>query len=364
MKEQPDQLELDFNRGAKLWILRRVSERNVITARMLMVLRAIDDQARDQAETVLSMAQIGGYSGQSRDTAKRGVADLIRNRLLIKTPHTTGNGHQANKYQIVWSALQAIADGEAFELIKPGAKSADSAEAKKQPAESAQVFKPAMGHSAPPPVQAAPSDGAQCPAAPVQSAPSILYSPLRKNPLPIPLASDWAEVESDLIDLGLGYPRAAITRAQANGCSPGDIGRLIQHAGQHPGAWGPGAIFSRVASAQPGGDPAAGWPKPSAEWEQQQKRQAQQQLFQQNADRAAQRHAERQARQERNRQLDQELGSVLDEMSHAERVELARTWCKPMLTKLRKDPQSYQAGGCRLFLLDAIQQREADACRK
>lgn len=359
MKEQPDQLELDFNRGAKLWILRRVSERNVITARMLMVLRAIDDLARDQAETEATLAQLGAYSGQSRDTAKRGVADLVRNQLLIKKPIVNGGGVQANRYQIVWGQLQAMADGEAWELKKPQRKRAAS-----QPDESAQVYKAATGQNEPAPGHSAPSEGAECPAAPGHSAPSILYAPPRINNPPSLTGSDWRGVELNLLDLGLAAPQSAISRAQDNGCSPADVLGLIHHARSHPGAWGPGAVFHRITAAQPGGDPATGWPKPSAEWQQQQQRQAQQQQIQQTAQQAAQRQAERQARQERNNQLEQELGAVLDEMSHAERVELARTWCKPMIATLRKDPESYQAGGCRLFLLDAIKQREAEGCRK
>lgn len=359
MQGQSEQLQLDFNRGAKLWILRRVSELNLITPRMLMVLRAIDDRARDQAETEATLAELGAYSGQSRDTAKRGVADLVRNQLLIRKPVVNGGGVQANRYQIAWGQLQAMADGEPWELIKTDPKPAAT-----QPAESAQVVKAAMGQMEPAPGHSAPAAGAQCPTDPGHSAPAILYAPLRKNNLPSFPGSSWERVVAELIDLGLGAPQAAISRAQASGCSPADLMGLIHHARSKPGAWGPGAVFHRITAALPGGDPAAGWPKPSAEWQQRQIRQAQQQQIQQTAQQAAQRQAERQARRERNQRLIDQYGAILDDLSDAERVELAQTISRHLASRLRINPADYRLHGCRMWLLDALKKQDAESCLK
>ena len=360
------QMELDFNRGAKLGILRRIAERNVLPSRMLLVLRAIDDQAREQHTTTLTMSEIGRFSGQSRETAKRGVADLVRNSLLVKSPVVNQAGKQANEYQIIWSTLNAIGDGEAIDLIRKPAKQA----AAETDSESTQVVKTAMGQNQVDPGHSDPSDGSQRPADPGHSDPSIYIAPLRINNPPSSLGSesaaddrpaDWSGVEGDLISLGIKAAGAAIRNARNRGCQPIDVGRLIDHVRRKPGAWGPGAIFSRISAATPGGDPAVGWPAEAADWIQKQKRAEQASQRDQASRNAVRLREQREQRRVADQLLEAEFGSLLDAMSDREILTFAREHCPPLVDQLRRDPDRSRSGGTRLFLLSKLKQKAAIA---
>ena len=364
-----EQRQLDFNRGAKLAILRRVSEQNVLSSRMLLVLRAIDDRAQNQSAITLTLSQIGEYSGQSRETAKRGVADLVRNSLLIKTAVVNETGKQANQYQIVWPQLNAIGDGERFDLVKqPPRKTAETT-----PAESTQVVIPATGQSLVDPGHSDPSDGSQRPADPGHSDPSIYIAPLRINNPPTSLGSeppaddrpaDWSGVEGDLISLGIKAAGAAIRTAQGRGCQPADILRLIDHARSKPGAWGPGAIHDRVRVARPGENPATGWAVESDAWQRAQKQQQQAAQRDRAAQQAAQRRAQRAQRRESDERLEREFGPVLDELTPAAVLDFSRTHCPTLVRLLRREPERAQQGGTRLFLLAALKKQGDVECLK
>lgn len=368
-----EQRQLDFNRGAKLGILRRVSERNILSSRMLLVLRAIDDRAQNQSAITLTLSQIGEYSGQSRETAKRGVADLVRNSLLIKTAVVNETGKQANQYQIVWSQLNAIGDGERFDLVKPTPRKQAQPAAETTPAESTQVVIPATGQILVDPGHSDPSDGSQRPPDPGHSDPSLLIAPLRINNPPTSLGSeppaedrpaDWSGLEGELIGLGIKAAGAAIRTAQGRGCQPADIRRLIDHARSKPGAWGPGAIHDRVRVARPGENPATGWAVESDAWQRAQKQQQQAAQRDRDAQQAAQRRAQRAARREADQRLEREFGPVLDELTPAAVLDFARTHCPTLVGLLRREPNQAQHGGTRLFLLAALKKQGAAECLK
>lgn len=352
------QKELDFNRGAKLAILRRVAERNVLSSRMLLVLRAIDDRARDQQTTTMTLAEIGAYAGQSRETAKRGVADLVRNSLLIKTPVVNGTGKQANEYRIIWSQLNAIGDGERFDLVRKQKQPSDVP----PPAEATQVVIPPTGQIEPEPGHPDPSDGSHGPADLGHCDPSLYTAPSSANIPPLP--EYWDRLEGDLTFLGVGAAGAAIRAARDRGCHPDDIARLIDHVRRKPGAWGPGAIFRRIQAATPGGDPATGWPTESADWQRAQKQQQQAEQRDRDAQQAAQRREQRAQRREAAARLEREFGPVLDELTPAAVLDFARTHCPTLVRLLRREPEQARHGGTRLFLLAALKKQGSVECLK
>lgn len=135
------QLDLDFNRGRKLWILHQVAPLMPFS-RMARVLRAIDDVARNESKVTLTHREISAYDGMSVPTVRRGIEDLCRYGLLIKDNTINAHGQQANSYRIVWSNLDAIANGEPLDDPAP------------VPEKSTQVLKVGGGgdhHDQPPP---------------------------------------------------------------------------------------------------------------------------------------------------------------------------------------------------------------------
>lgn len=358
MKEQQDL----FERGAKLAILTRVACRHVLTPRMLAVLRAIDDRARDQAETTLTLAQIGGFLNMSRETAKRGVADLVRNSLLIKTETKSRSGKQANTYKIVWATLRAIGDGEAFELKKPKSRKSAKSPVETASQESTQVVIPATGQIEVDPGHCDPSDGSQRPPDPGHSDPSLHIAPLRINNPPPSLGSgsppDWAEVEEDLFSLGVGAAAAAIREARNRECQPADVARLIAHYRSQPGAWGPGAIHDRVCSARPGEDPTSGWAVPSADWQRQQQQARQAEQREQASRESAELRNERQDRQAASQQREAEFGPLLDAMRDEDCLDFAREHCPDLVPHLRRNPDYARSGLFRDVLLSALKNLE------
>jgi hypothetical protein len=358
------QLELDFNRGRKLRILEGIAKRGVLSSRMLLVLRAIDDTARDQAATTMSLADIGAYAGQSRATAKRGVADLIKHDLVIKTPVLSASGKQANEYQILWPYLQMIADGKS--LGNPAPVPADQGDVDSEiPApdsdyESTQVLKVATGQNQPDPGHHDPSDGSLCTPDPGHCDPSLLYAPSRINNPPTSLGSDWGGLEEILISLGLAAAGRAIQNARDRRCVPDDVARLIDHVRRKPGAYGPGAIFKRISEASPGGDPALGWPAESPDWIRRQKQADQATTRNQAQQEAAQRRADREQKRAADQRLEQELGSVLDGLEFQQIKAFAREHCPPVFEQLKRDPDRWRSGQTRLFLLSALKNHQED----
>src|SRR5690606_1753042 len=101
-----------------------------------------------------------------RATAKRGVADLVEHNLLSKSPVKSTQGQQANQYQLIWSNLQDIADGEP--LVDPAPVPEESTgDISETPApdleyESSQVVISATGHNEVDPGHHDPGAGSLC----------------------------------------------------------------------------------------------------------------------------------------------------------------------------------------------------------
>lgn len=359
------QLELDFKRGEKLAIITKIMKRNVFNSRMLLALRAIDDRAQNQSTITLTYQQIGDYLSMSRATAKRGVADLEKYDLLIKTPVLDTQGQKANQYQLLWTYLQLIADGHPLEnpAPDPAEQRGDDSEipAPVSDYESSQVLIHAGGQKEGTPGHYDPPPGSPCTDPPGHHDPAILYPFIsRINPPPPINHRSWEGVGNILISLGVAAAGRAISNAQANRCGPADVLPLIEHYQSKPGAYQPGALFRRVSQAMPGGDPASGWPLESAKWLRSRQQADQVAQRDQAAQKAAARQAEIEARQQARQVLEAEYGPALDEMNEAERFVVAQE-CGPIIAaQLARDRRKYQAGEMRLFLLTKIKERESN----
>lgn len=67
----------------------------------------------------------------------------------------------------------------------------------------------------------------------------------------------WAEVEKELVDLGMGDARTAIAAALDHRCPPEFLRALIAHYRIHADGWeSVGALYYRILTAYPDQDPA------------------------------------------------------------------------------------------------------------
>ncbi|NOY41176.1 MAG: hypothetical protein GXP26_04985 [Planctomycetes bacterium] len=82
----------------------------------------------------------------------------------------------------------------------------------------------------------------------------------------IPSTSNWEEVEEELILLKVGAAPAAVREAKARGLTPSDATKLIAQYRASPGAWGPGALYDRLAGIR------AGWPPRDEKYQRNQRR--------------------------------------------------------------------------------------------
>ncbi|QDT94803.1 hypothetical protein [Gimesia aquarii] len=344
------QLDLDFNRGRKLWILHQVSPLMPFS-RMARVLRAIDDVARNESKVSLTHREISAYDGMSVPTVRRGIEDLCRYGLLIKDSTINARGQQANSYRIVWPNLDAIANGEPLDDPAP------------VPEKSTQVLKAGGDHHEHPPDHSdyPPAHHDQAP--PDHSDQALLYPPLKPINTPPPShqalvtsAPAWSVVEEVLISEGVGRASPAVESARSRGCVPAEILQLIEFARSKPGAYGPGAIYTRIRNALPGEDPAAGWPPEDEKYHKNQ-RQAQadrecRRSAQETADRRAKRKVNQRARQE----LEREYGPQLDRLKRDELLDFVRVHCEPVIVRaLAQNPDIHRSAGFyRVTLLEAL----------
>lgn len=349
------QLEFDLTkRGAKLAIIGQIVKRRVLKSRMLLVLHAVDDRARDHATTCMTYSEIAQFQNQSRETAKRGVADMIKYQLLIKTDVINSLGQQANEYQLIWSNLQALADGEPLETPAPDSEyiAGNDSEipAPVSDYESSQVVNVGPG-------QFGLTPGSQRPPDPGHHDPAI-YIPLSRINTPPPFNNhSWEGVVDDLKSFGVAMASKAIQSARGRGCSIKEIQNLIAYARSKPNAYGPGAIFQRVMSALPGSDPKADWPPESEAYRKSKIQNHEQKTRDQATREAAQREAKRKANKQAREDLEREYGPILDEMAQSEIQEFANQHCGVIAPKVARNPSLSQSGEIRLFLLSTLKNK-------
>jgi hypothetical protein len=100
---------------------------------------------------------------------------------------------------------------------------------------------------------------------PLDESPSPSSSPAESPSQPAAIeqrhdqAGEWEAVVVELRTCGVIAADAAAAAARANGCTPAEVQAIIAHYDDHAGAWQPGALYRRVASARPGEDPADLW---------------------------------------------------------------------------------------------------------
>ncbi|QDT95527.1 hypothetical protein [Gimesia aquarii] len=360
------QLEFNFKRGAKLAIINKIMRRNIFNSRMLLVLRSIDDCARDQAVVTMTYNEIAAFLHMSRATAKRGVANLIEYDLLHKTPVINSQGKQANEYQLIWSNLQSIADGEPLVKSAPVRSPNQADENSETPApdleyESSQVVNSASGQIEADPGHPEPSDGSHRPPDPGHGDPSLLIPLSRINPPPsntalVTISPERVAVEKELRLMGVGLASEAIETALARGCSLDDVLQLIQYARSKPDAYGPGALKKRVCEALPGEDPSKGWPPESDEFLKQQRQAEAQKQGCQASQKTAEREAKRKANQRAQQELERKYGPQLDRLKRDELLDFVKTHCEPIIVRaLAQNPDMHRSPGFyRVTLLEAL----------
>lgn len=104
-------------------------------------------------------------------------------------------------------------------------------------------------------------------------------------------AAEWLDVEREAARAGVGAAKAAIDQARGRGASPELVRAIVEHFRSTPGAWGPGALQKRIASALPGVPACEGWPRADAAYDR---------------ERAAVRRSERQEADRRKREAEAE----------------------------------------------------------
>lgn len=102
--------------GSKLWTLDNLPG---FSMRMVSVLRAIQSKARSSESATMSHREISVMSGAKPSTVKRAIRDLEESGFLICRHNCkSGQGKQANTYQIAWANLKAYANGERDETTQ------------------------------------------------------------------------------------------------------------------------------------------------------------------------------------------------------------------------------------------------------
>ncbi|QDT26833.1 hypothetical protein Enr10x_21430 [Gimesia panareensis] len=369
---EKQQGRLNFTHGNKLFILREVAP-FLPHPRMTRVLRAIQERhwqyARDADEVSLSHKQIAKYDGMSVPTVRRAIADLIDHQLLIKTETVSCYGRQANSYKIVWSNLDAIVnDGEPLTDPAPVPDDSEAVDSE-TPApdleyESTQVVKTASDHhDQSPDHHDHPPDHSDHPPPDHHDQASI--NPKLINPPPPSEINNptWREVEEILIsEFGVGRPGKAVAAAQANDCTPADILPLFAYARSKPGAYGAGAIFTKISEARPGRDPTQGWPEESEEYLKQQARKKLK-VQQTKKARTEQEREERKRQDQAERQrLESEFGPVLDGMTRDQlRAYVTEHCLTPVAQAIARNPDAHcEAGFWRTEILKSLKARQTD----
>ncbi len=132
----------------------------------------------------------------------------------------------------------------------------------------------------------------------------------------------WKAVEVDLVNCGLALPAEAVARAALRGHTPESAAAVVAFWRSRPGAWGPGALFKRLAES-PALAPDQGWPAKSDSYRK----------SQEAAARSARVAAERAAAVPAvalaggGDRLEAEFGPVLDSLPQSERGDVERAAC-------------------------------------
>lgn len=191
-------------------------------------------------------------------------------------------------------------------------------------------------------------------------------APCKQQPLPCPPPSvgesnpppavyqSWDQVGGVVFDLGVKHAREALSQAQRRGLGLDVLSGAIAHYRAHPGAWGPGALYSWLMGWRPGQGADEGWPAVSAEYRRQRDREH---LDAEWSARDAQAAHQRRAAENSDRryeELEARHGATLDSLGEAECLELLPEDSRAEMRRmLRKAPTMV-----RLELLRALDNRQ------
>lgn len=192
---------------------------------------------------------------------------------------------------------------------------------------------------------------------------ALLYPPFKPINTPPPsnqalvaTAPTWSVVEEMLILEGVGRASPAVETAKSRGCAPTEILKLIEYARSKPGAYGPGAIYTRIRNALPGDDPALGWPPEDEKYHKGQRQEQAVCERRRSAQEAADRQTKRNANQRAQQELEREYGLQLDRLKRDELLDFVKAHCKPVIVRaLAHNPDVYRSSGFyRVALLEAL----------
>lgn len=332
------------SRGTQLWILDHLQG---ISSRMLLVLRAIDNKARGQQSVTMTREEIARFWMSSIATVQRAIEDLEKANLLIcRRASQRGKCQGASSYQIVWSNLRALAEGESIEPVADVSDNlagdckdsdfidsglAPHCEALPAHGESAEVHSeaPAGAPCAPPQrtMSRTPAHGA-----------TTHYIPRNNRKHRLPPIGDPVVLEmaaaAILKECGLDHPVTALEKALPRGLTLEELQAIADFFRSRPGCWDAGALHRKVSGWMPGDAVQTGWPKADPKWLAKQKRGA-------DSARAAQQRKQRDqakaADADEVASLEAMYGPALDAMSDSEigqfiqdsptgRLSYARTW--------------------------------------
>lgn len=156
------------------------------------------------------------------------------------------------------------------------------------------------------------------------STPTLSGAPTDVASTPSKDASNWVVVVEKLLEVGVAQAEPAIGVVKGHGCSPGDVLAVVEHFEAHKPAWEPGALHNRLLTLRPGQDASKHWPPPSAEYERQRSRAAEQNLAQKKADEQRKLDEQRAAEQERWQELEQRHGDALNFLDKQGVIDLLR----------------------------------------
>ena len=264
-----------LTRGWKLKVLRLAQlppgDGKVSKSAMHKVLLALDDFAGNSRHCCVGQRRIAEWGRLSARQVRTALRVLEAAGLVVTELRNSSRGRVANRFFLQWKALAALAGIEvpigerpAAELSAGLPSSAPSflpqAQRKVSPGAPESFAGPAESlagdlnrlsnrlYEPPPPPRVPPADvvGSCGPAAPT---------------------AHWAEVEEDLIRLGLGEHAAAIAACREAGCAPEFVREAAKLFQSRAGWWSSaGAGFHRLKLARPDQDPCdlSFWPTPNA----------------------------------------------------------------------------------------------------
>lgn len=355
------QLKFNFTRGRMLWILENLHGKfpPQKQRRMRAVLEAIDKVDRGEMKPVqITHERFHKLTSESVTTIRRAINDLAEAQLIIVLPVIKGRGRLANQYQIVWTNLGALADGEEtfyqsqeqstlksetlemdtepepeeYHSQDYGSIPVDSDSVHNEQAGLSTVNKPECPQWREPSVH-----GGGTPLSTMDSPTSLSVS-LRNPPPPLNhhriCWEEWKEVVEALRKLQLKSIKGALREAHESGAKPQDIQALIDHClaysettdqGKMVSAWGPGALRDRITEWLPGQLPEDGWYGYSKEWTDWKAREnylARERRLREESQRRKAQSGQKQTTI--TNQREERFGSILDAMSDSEILEQLR----------------------------------------